>query len=109
MATYKQTCIHCSQLVERDARVCPNCGSRSPFGYSCPTCLREIEHGQRICSGCGRALHVTCPTCGQLTFVDAKCDKCGANLMITCTNMRCNEPQFFENINCTVCGKKIKK
>jgi len=37
-----------------------------------------------------------------------KCEKCGANLMINCANSRCGESQFFENIKCTACGKKIK-
>ena len=109
MATYKQPCIHCNQFIERDVNVCPNCNSRSPFGYRCPDCLLEIEKGQRVCSGCGRALYVTCPTCGQLTFADERCEKCGKGLMVYCTNPRCNELQFFENVKCTVCGKKINK
>ncbi len=109
MATYKQPCIHCGEFVERDSRLCPKCGSRSPFGYHCPTCLREIKKDQPACSGCGRSLTVTCPTCGQSTFADERCEKCSAGLMIHCTNSRCGELQFFENKKCTVCGKKIKR
>ena len=109
MATYKQPCIHCATLIDGDSRICQQCGSRSPFAYRCPTCLRETNKGQMLCSGCGRMLTVTCPTCAQPTFADERCDKCGAGLMIYCTNPRCGELQFFENIKCTACGKKIKK
>lgn len=109
MATYKQPCIHCNTFIERDSRVCPTCGSRSPFGYLCPTCNREISKDQVACSGCGRELYIACPHCGERTFVDAKCDSCGQSLMITCTNKRCGQLQFFENERCTVCGKKIKR
>ncbi len=45
MASYKQTCIHCGMLVDRDVRVCSACGSRSPFGYLCPSCLRPRRKG----------------------------------------------------------------
>ena len=109
MATYKQPCLHCGTFIERDSRLCPNCGSRSPFGYQCPSCLHAIEKEQRVCAGCGRSLRVLCPVCGQETFVDAHCELCGADLMIPCTNPRCGELQFFENTKCTACGKKIKK
>lgn len=109
MATYKQPCIHCGEFIERDSRLCPKCRSRSPFGYHCPTCLREVENGQEVCPGCGRPLFVKCPTCGQRTFADAKCEACGASLMIKCANPRCGELQFFENVKCTACGKKMKK
>ena len=109
MATYKQNCIHCSTLVDRDARFCPSCGSNSPFGYQCPTCLREIEKGtQALCAGCGRPLYITCPICGARTFVQERCEACGAGLMIRCPNPRCGVAQFFENEKCTACGKKIK-
>jgi RNA polymerase subunit RPABC4/transcription elongation factor Spt4 len=109
MATYKQPCIHCGEFIERDARLCPKCASRSPFGYHCPTCMRPIEKGQAICSGCGRELYVTCPTCGERTFAGERCEKCGSGLMIICANPRCGELQFFENTKCTACGKKIKR
>ncbi|MDR3305842.1 MAG: zinc ribbon domain-containing protein [Clostridiales Family XIII bacterium] len=108
MATYKQTCIHCGTLVERDARFCPTCGSHSPFAYLCPACRHEVEKGsQAICAGCGRALYITCPVCGGRTFVQEKCETCGARLTIHCPNKRCGMPQFFENEKCTACGKKI--
>ena len=109
MATYKQPCVHCGEFIERDSRTCVKCDSRSPFGYHCPTCLREIEKGQSACYGCTRPLAVTCPNCKQLTFADERCENCGAGLMMHCTNPRCGELQFFENIKCTACGKKIKK
>ena len=109
MASYKQQCIHCSGLIERDSRICPECGSRSPFGYHCPTCLREIQKGQLVCSGCGRPLYIACPTCGQRTFADERCEACGAGLMVKCANPRCGDLQFFENVKCTACGKKIKR
>jgi len=109
MATYKQPCIHCGEFVERDAHNCPRCGSRSPFGFQCPTCLKPIERGYAVCSGCGRQLATVCPYCGGLTFAGAeRCDNCGQTLMIYCENKRCNELQFFENKNCTACGKPIK-
>ncbi|NLB61083.1 MAG: hypothetical protein GX802_01450 [Clostridiales bacterium] len=69
MATYKQTCIHCNTLIDRDARFCPTCQSSSPFGYLCPTCVRPIQKGQAICAGCGRHLYVVCPLCSGNTFV----------------------------------------
>ena len=108
MATYKQPCLHCGEFIDRDARLCPMCGSRSPFGYRCPSCLRDIQKGQTVCSGCGRSLTVTCPACGQPTFADERCEKCGAGLLVICANRRCGEPQFFENTKCTACGKIIK-
>ena len=108
MATYKQTCIHCGVLTDRDARFCPTCGSQSPFGYLCPTCLREIEKGQTLCAGCGRNLYIVCPICGGRTFVQEKCEVCSASLMIRCKDRRCGALQFFENEKCTACGKKIK-
>jgi len=109
VASYKQPCIHCGMLIERDARVCVGCGSHSPFGYRCPTCLRSVQKGQPVCSQCGRSLMVTCPTCGRPTFTGERCDQCGAGLMIHCTNTRCGALQFFDTITCTACGKKIKR
>ena len=108
MATYKQACIHCGTLTDRDARFCPTCGSHSPFVYLCPTCLREIQKGQALCAGCGRQLFITCPLCGGRTFVQEKCEVCGASLTIRCPDKRCGAYQFFENEKCTACGKKIK-
>lgn len=108
MATYKHPCLHCGEFIERDSRICPNCGSRSPFGYHCPNCLKDIKKNQTLCSGCGRSLYVACPSCKQQTFVSERCEACGADLMICCSNPRCNELQFFQNTKCTACGKKIK-
>jgi len=109
MATFKQPCIHCGTLVDRDARFCPACGSNSPFVYLCPTCLREVKKGaETLCAGCGRPLYITCPLCGGRTFVGERCESCGANLMIKCPNKRCGVAQFFQNEKCTACGKKIK-
>jgi RNA polymerase subunit RPABC4/transcription elongation factor Spt4 len=109
MATYKQPCLHCGEFIERDSNLCPKCHSRSPFGYHCPSCFKPIQKGQAVCSGCGRSLYVTCPTCKAQTFAGERCEACGAGLMIHCTNPRCGELQFFENVKCTVCGKKIKR
>ena len=108
MAFYKQPCIHCSTLIDRDVRFCPACGSSSPFGYLCPACLRTIEKGQARCQGCGRVLYTVCPKCGSQTFVQEYCERCGAPLMRLCPNSRCGAPQFFENEKCTACGKKTK-
>lgn len=108
MATYKQQCIHCGAFIERDSRFCPTCGSRSPFGYTCPTCRSPIQKEHRICSGCGRPLRIPCPHCGGMTFVGARCDHCGNSLLVQCSNPRCGELQFFQNPKCTACGKKIK-
>lgn len=109
MAFYKQPCIHCGSLTDRDARVCPKCGSFSPFQYLCPTCLREVHKEGALCAGCGRPLYIGCPACGARTFVQERCEHCGAGLMVYCQNPRCGVMQFFENTRCTVCGKKIKK
>ena len=108
MASYKQTCIHCGMLVDRDVRVCSACGSRSPFGYLCPSCLRPVEKGQPLCAGCGRPLYVACPFCGKPTFVQERCEQCGQGLLVRCGNKRCGAAQFFENTRSTACGKKIK-
>lgn len=109
MATYKQPCIHCGSLINRDERFCTFCGSRSPFGYQCPTCLKPVEKGRRFCSGCGGELYIVCPFCKELTFVQEKCEICDASLMVKCPNRRCGELQFFQNEKCTACGKKIKR
>jgi hypothetical protein len=97
-------------MVDGNAHVCPKCGSRSPFGYHCPACLKPIERGNMLCASCGRQLMTVCPYCGGRTFVGAeKCDACSQTLLIRCENKRCGELQFFENPQCTVCGKKIRK
>ena len=108
MATYKQPCMHCGSLVDRDARFCPTCGSSTPFGYHCPNCLRSVEKGQKVCSGCGRLLYITCPYCKEQTFVQDVCERCEKNLTVKCDNKLCGSMQFFMNEKCTVCGKKIK-
>jgi RNA polymerase subunit RPABC4/transcription elongation factor Spt4 len=109
MATYKQPCLHCGEFIERDARVCPKCGSRSAFGHQCPYCLKPVIKGQEACSGCGKPLTVQCPSCHGQTFAGERCDVCSAGLMVLCTNPRCGELQFFLNTKCTACGKKIKQ
>ena len=109
MATYKQPCIHCGALIERDSRVCVKCESTSPFGYQCPKCFKTIVRENSVCSGCGRTLVVICPFCNGQTFAGAdKCDACGRSIMIRCGDKRCGRPQFFENTKCTACGKPIK-
>ena len=108
MGSYKQNCIQCGTLIDRDVRFCPTCGSFSPFNYHCPTCFREINKGQNACAGCGRPLYITCPICGNRTFVQEKCESCGAWLVIRCKAKNCGALQFFENEKCTSCGKKIK-
>ena len=108
MASYKQPCLCCGALIDRDSRFCPFCKSGSPFGFLCPNCLRPIHKHQSICSGCGRALQVPCPACGGQTFTQDKCEHCGTALMVRCQNPRCEAPQYFENTKCTACGKKIK-
>ncbi|MDR1954829.1 MAG: zinc ribbon domain-containing protein [Candidatus Methanoplasma sp.] len=110
MATYKQPCIHCGEMIERDSHYCSKCASSSPFGFQCPTCLKPIQRGDARCTGCGRSLTVACPACKAMTFVGSeKCDSCGGSLMKRCMDKRCGKPQFFENTKCTICGKKIKK
>ena len=109
MATYKQPCIHCQEMVERDSRLCSKCGSRWPFGFQCPVCLKIIVRGNALCSGCGRPLVTTCPFCSGQTFVGSeKCDQCGKMLLIQCESKRCDALQFFENTACTSCGTVIK-
>ena len=105
--TYKQPCIQCNALVDRDARFCPACGSNSPFGYLCPNCLRQIKKEDRLCAGCGRSTRTKCPFCDGETFKGEKCEKCNENLMLVCPNARCGVRQFFEIRKCTACGKTI--
>lgn len=107
MASYKQPCQHCGNLIDSDARYCTFCFSRSPFGYQCPACFKRIEKGQRLCSSCGHPLYVACPHCGQETFVDDRCDQCGQSLLFQCPNSLCGQMQFFMNTTCTACGKPI--
>ena len=107
MATYKQPCVHCGAFIDRDVRLCPKCGSMSPFGYLCPSCNRPIEKGTPVCAGCGRPLYVPCPSCGQQTFVQEKCEGCGAGLIFYCFIKRCGGLLFFQNTNCTLWVKKI--
>ena len=108
MASYKQTCMQCGALIDRDSQFCPVCGSMNAFGYHCPSCLKPVRKGQKICSDCGRQLYVTCPHCGKPTFVQETCDSCGNTLMVRCDNKRCGVFQFFDLPICTACGKKIK-
>lgn len=108
MAFYKQPCIHCGTFIDGESKLCPTCGSRSPFCYLCPSCLIPIERGAPLCSNCGRPLQVICPTCRRQTFAGERCDACGAGLMVYCKNPRCGQLQFFENQKCTACGKKMK-
>jgi hypothetical protein len=108
MAFYKQPCIHCGELIDADARLCNRCGSRSPFADSCPSCLRVVQKSDNLCAGCGRPLYIPCPHCRGTTFVQDTCQRCGKSLMVQCENKRCLQPQFFQNIKCTACGKKIK-
>ncbi len=108
MASYKQNCMICGELIDRDVRYCPNCTTPNPFGYHCPTCLSPITKNQKVCSGCGRPLYVYCIYCNKPTFVQDRCESCGVSLMFTCKNKRCGVKQFFQNTKCTACGKKIK-
>lgn len=109
MASYKQPCLHCGSYIDADCRFCPACRSDSPFGYLCPTCLRPIAKTQSVCAGCGRSLRVPCPFCGEATFVQGTCERCGKSLMRRCENPRCGVMQFFENTKCTACGKKLRQ
>jgi len=109
MATYKQPCGQCGELIERDSRACPKCGTRGPFGFSCPYCLRQVAKGDLVCSGCAKPLTVECPVCKAKTFIGgAKCDACGISLMVLCENKRCGIPQYFTVTKCTACGKPVK-
>jgi len=109
MAFYKQPCMHCGLLVDRDARFCPGCGSDSPFSFHCPACLRETSGKDPVCAGCGRPLQIACPKCGEKTFAGSLCQQCGGDLTVDCPNPRCGQRQFFQNKRCTACGKKLKK
>lgn len=107
MASYKQPCQNCGNLIDRYAKYCIYCHSRHPFGFQCPTCLHPVGREQVLCSSCGRPLNIVCPHCGQETFVDDQCDRCGQSLLVQCANRRCNQWQFFQNTKCTACGKAI--
>ncbi|MDR0335299.1 MAG: hypothetical protein LBH69_05395 [Methanomassiliicoccaceae archaeon] len=109
MATYKQPCNQCGELIDRDSRVCPKCATKNPYGFSCPKCLRTIARGDLACAGCGKTLTVACPLCNGQTFVgSSRCDACGRSLMVMCENKKCGVPQYFDNTKCTACGKAVK-
>jgi len=109
MATYKQPCIHCSEMIERDSRVCAKCGSRSPFRFQCPNCLKEVVRGNMACSSCGKPLLTKCPYCEAQTFIGCdRCDVCKRSLMVKCGNKLCGELQYFSVDKCKICGKPIK-
>ncbi|MDR1538724.1 MAG: zinc ribbon domain-containing protein [Clostridiales bacterium] len=108
MATYREPCIHCGEYIGRDSHFCPSCGSQSPFSLRCPACRKVIKKGDLVCSGCGRSLYASCPSCGSKTFVGERCERCKADLMVRCSNERCGRLQFFENVKCTECGKKLR-
>ena len=78
-----------------------------------PTCT-EVGQKYRFCLECGTKIELLgenemiCPSCGKNTFVQEKCEHCGAGLMVYCENKRCGALQFFQNTKCTACGKKIK-
>ncbi len=108
MASYKKPCLHCGCYMEADSRFCPSCGSDSPFGYLCPACRRPVEKAQAVCAGCGRPLYIACPCCGERTFVQSRCERCGSSLQVRCGNPRCGAWQFYENTKCTACGKKLR-
>ena len=109
MASYKQPCVQCNEMIERESSFCPKCGSRNPFGILCPFCLKIIQRGNAVCSSCGKELMVTCPFCSGKTFIGSdRCDSCGKSLMVLCDNKRCGQYQFFMVTKCTACGKQIK-
>ncbi|NLA71962.1 MAG: zinc-ribbon domain-containing protein [Clostridiaceae bacterium] len=105
MASYKKTCIHCGNLIDRDARYCSFCSSRSPFGYLCPTCMRSVEKGQPLCAGCGRPLYVICPHCEKQTFVDDRCEVCGQSLLVQRTT--CGAKNALTIKFCNNCGTNL--
>lgn len=107
MASYKQPCRFCGELLQSDARFCSKCGSDAPFADLCPDCLNKIDRGSVRCSSCGRPLYTVCPHCEKRTFVASTCDACGKSLTKTCHNPLCRQEQFFENKVCTVCGKRL--
>ncbi len=108
MAGYDMPCIGCGNFIAYDSKFCPICGWMSPFCDACPSCAAEIKRGWMRCPSCGRELNITCPHCKATTFVGESCDACHGSLMIRCENKNCLAPQFYQNIKCTACGKKIK-
>ena len=109
MATYKQPCIHCHTLIDRDVRFCPNCGSQSPFGYLCPHLPAPNHEKSKSVRRLRTAAygHLS-PPAEKLRFVQETCEQCGQSLMIRCENRRCQAMQFFQNEKCTACGKRFK-
>jgi len=100
-------CTYCGEETKADWLACPSCGSHNHFGYSCPTCAEKIDEKQKKCDKCGRSLFVTCPHCGEKTFVYDVCEKCGEPLMVKCARPRCSVIQIFENKRCTICSWAI--
>ncbi len=75
MASYKQTCIHCGNLIDRDSR----------FVHSVPAKALLVTFAQLAASyrkgtttlfRCGRKLYILCPHCGQQTFAGDQCERC---------------------------------
>lgn len=108
MTSYVKQCIHCGEMISKDAKYCPKCKSRNPFIIRCPEYFREVTKDQKECSCCGRKLIVKCPFCGEMSFVLDQCEKCGTCFLIECFNKRCGEMVFFQNEYCTMCGRRLK-
>ncbi len=108
MAGYKLPCMACGGFIDSASNVCPMCGKNDPFVDRCPNCMHEIQKAWQKCPDCGRDLYIACPFCSSKTFVYDKCEVCGKKMQIQCQNKRCMALQFFQNPNCTKCGKKLK-
>ncbi|MCD1294612.1 hypothetical protein CUJ83_06310 [Methanocella sp. CWC-04] len=109
MAGYKHPCVYCDKLVPPDARICPFCGKADPAGpIRCPVCRNPIEKGWKLCSHCGLPLWITCQKCGKETFLEIKCESCGAPFIEVCPNPKCKIEQPPFGAKCVKCGKPLR-
>ncbi|MFO8059082.1 MAG: hypothetical protein R6U70_00275 [Bacillota bacterium] len=109
MIGYKQPCRYCETLVDPNASVCPMCGKVNPAGpLRCPVCRNPTRRQWVNCSNCGTSLRLTCPQCGEETFLGDYCDHCGERLVVVCPNPKCGAEQPPVSDTCLKCGKPMK-
>ena len=50
--TNKKLCFYCSTMIDRNAKICYNCGKKQAQKRLCPHCGFEMEEGEFVCPNC---------------------------------------------------------